>query len=242
MIDNLGDRMKEYESVSQHTFIKRMPVIIRLDGKNFSKYTKSFKVKTPLNIFSMSFHFIMLETMKFLCKNIQNVRFAYTQSDEISLLLCDWNTHETQQCFGGKQSKIESISASLATAIFNREALEYSNGEKSDLAMFDSRAFNLPKEEVTNYFIWRQKDAIRNSINNCGQFHFSPKRLNGLTTTEVKDLLLREKSFNWNDLQSWEKRGSCYKNSQIVDSIPIFTEDRTYIEECLIGKENETAT
>ena len=76
-------------------------------------------------------------------------------------------------------------------------------------AMFDSRCFNIPKEEVTNYIYWRQLDASRNSIQMVGQADFSHKELHKKTTNQIQDMLMTQKGINWNDFPAYQKRGSC---------------------------------
>ena len=134
--------------------------------------------------------------MEALANNIQNVKFGYTQSDEISLLLTDWNKLTTDQWFGGNIQKIVSVSAAIATAYFNHYfsvAMNLVTTEIQNIAVFDSRVFNIPKEEVTNYFVWRQQDTTRNSINMLGQYHFSHKELQHKNVSQVQDMLMLEK-------------------------------------------------
>ena len=114
--DPMGDRLKKYESVTKTTLIPRTPTIIRLDGKAFHTYTKKAKFDFP---FSLEFHEVMKMTAISLFTEVQNCKLAYFQSDEITLLLTDWTTFETQQWFGGQVQKIVSVSASIATAAFN---------------------------------------------------------------------------------------------------------------------------
>ena len=102
-------------------------------------------------------------------------------------------------------------------------------------ACFDSRAFSLPVPEVCNYFIWRQQDAIRNSINSVGHVYFAHNELQGLNTVDLQNKLLKEKNVDWNDYYTAYKRGCCcYRGSEnkwIIDTeIPVFTDDRSYIE------------
>lgn len=248
----LGQRMKEYEDVNRFYLTRRTPLIIRIDGRAFHTFCKGFK-KPYDRIFAKS----MQATAFNLCKNIEGCKLAYTQSDEISLLLTDYDELETQAWFDKNLQKIVSISASMATLYFNEAFKDLSDKWQEDYynawnnteedskyfwtlsnrqfkAMFDSRAFCLPKEEVVNYFIFRQKDATRNSINALGQANFSHKSLQGLNTSQVQDKLVNEKGINWNDQPTEFKRGiCCIKNEdgwKIDKEIPIFTEDRDYIE------------
>jgi len=234
--DSLGDRMKGYEDAYRVYLTGRLPLIIRIDGKAFHTYTRGF-----IRPFDPDFMELMLKTTLELCEEIQGVKLAYWQSDEISLLITDYDTLTTQAPYDKNLQKLTSISASIATAAFNYEAnqannrmFEYVTQDKfKPKACFDSRAFVLPHAEVCNYFLWRQQDATRNSINSVGQSQFSPKQLHGLSTDMVQDLLFKEKGINWNDLPVINKRGACVikvDGKWAVDrEIPIFSQDREYI-------------
>lgn len=237
---SLGDRMKGYESVSRTKLIRRTPVIIRIDGKAFHTWTRSL-VDVNTSPFSGYMNRAMTWTCQQLVNNIQNAKIAYTQSDEISILLNDWGKIATDQWFDGNIQKIVSVSASIATAAFNHFNQE--NNPSLPLAYFDSRAFALPKEEVANYFIWRQQDATRNSVQMLGRFYFSHKEMHQKSVSDVQDMLMLTHDVNWNNIDTWMKRGSCVVPSKQeynlgVDlDIPIFTQDRDYIEKHL--KEDE---
>jgi tRNA(His) 5'-end guanylyltransferase len=245
---SIGDRMKGYEHTSRSFLQRRTPVIVRVDGKAFHTWTKRLKdVDGSLTTgpYSREMHKTMMSTAHTMMQLMQNATLAYTQSDEISILLNDWKTLKTDQWFGSNVQKIASVSASIAATAFNL----FYDGEAQniyDLAQFDARVFNLPKEEVTNYFVWRQQDATRNSINMLGQFHFSHKALHGKNVSQVQDMLMLEKGVNWNAQPTWAKRGSCViPNPDSFDSsaafvpdevIPIFTKDRGYVERHLLDK------
>lgn len=238
--DSLGTRMKDYEATFQTNVMKRTPVIVRLDGRAFHTYVRKIRKLDPTTTtvpFSVIMHDVMNATTKFLVENVQNCAIGYTQSDEISLLMRDWDFHETQQFFDGKVQKIVSITASMASNAFNFYLSKYLTAQSpSDLAQFDSRVYNLPKEEVTNYFIWRQQDASRNSVQMLGHFHFSQKQMHGKNNSQVQDMLMLESGVNWNDLPTWMKRGSCVVSRlgvTVDDEIPVFTQDRNYIEQHL---------
>ena len=270
--DSLGDRMKEnYENRAKTYLVRRMPVIIRLDGKAFHTFTKG--LKKP---YDEIFHNTMNQTMKYLCENIQGCKLGYTQSDEITLLLTDDDTLTTDAWFDNNVQKICSVSASMATMAFNkffRQGLsDYCDAvmalqdfdltdkyldalyNKLDIAMFDSRCFNIPKEEVTNCFIWRQQDATRNAIQMLGQCNFSHKELHGKSCNDIQDMLMTQKSINFNDMPTEFKRGVCcikeeyypeaapgcedcpidatsVRTRWVLDKeIPIFTQNRAYVD------------
>jgi tRNA(His) 5'-end guanylyltransferase len=197
----------------------------------------------------------MQETMKYMCENIQGCIFGYTQSDEITLVLIDYQKLNTSSWFEYRIDKLCSISASMATMAFNRffsnnvrmEIMDYKSSmvpQSAEIqqkimkyhevltnamakgAMFDSRCFNVPKEEVTNFVYWRQLDATRNSIQMVGQANFSHKQLQGKSCNMIQDMLFTEKGINWNDLPTVKKRGSaCIKDSEehwfIDENMPI---------------------
>ena len=83
-------------------------------------------------------------------------------------------------------------------------------------AMFDARCFNIPKEEVTNLVYWRQLDASRNSIQMVGQANFSHKELQHKSCNNIQDMLMTQKGINWNDLPTYQKRGSCCVRNKII--------------------------
>lgn len=188
---------QNYENVYRFKLTRRTPVIIRLDGKAFHSLTRG--CEKP---FDDDFYESMYATMLALCQDIQGVRCAYMQSDEISLLLTDFDTIRTEAWFDYNLQKIVSISASIASTVFS---LNWMDGEQ--LVLFDSRAFNIPQDEVKNYFIWRQLDWIRNSVQMLSQAHFSHKELHKKNQEAMHDML-HEKGINWADLEPKWKNGT----------------------------------
>jgi tRNA(His) 5'-end guanylyltransferase len=215
--DSLGDRMKSfYENPAKLKLTRRTPVIIRLDGRAFHTFTKG--MKKPIDAILVK---SMQETMQYLCKNIQGCVLGYTQSDEITLVLIDYQTLTSSAWFEYDVQKLVSISASMATLEFNRvfmnniaEMTEDENefkkyARKLFQATFDARALNIPKEEVTNCILWRQLDAERNSIQSYAQSMFSHKQLQNLTCSQLVDKMEKEKGLIWGNEPTTYKRGSC---------------------------------
>lgn len=259
--DNLGKRMKEnYEMRSRTSLVRRIPVAIRIDGKAFHTFTKGLK-KPFDNILVTA----MQETTLKLCKNIQGCVFGYTQSDEITLILCDYQNLDTSAWFDYEVQKLTSISASMATLYFNMKFSELvhswyenyfeewhhdPNDEKyvdalqrccDKGAVFDSRCFNIPKEEVTNLIYWRQLDAIRNSIQMVGQSKYSTRQLHGASCEVIKEMLHQD-GIEWHNLPIHLQRGSaCYKTDEgwiidkcmpiLKDSGRMFVDKHIYFEE-----------
>lgn len=217
--DSLGDRMKaDYEGRTRYRLPRRTYTLLRVDGKSFHTYTRDCERPCDTGLMED-----MDTAALALCRNIEGAQFAFVQSDEISVLLTDFASMQTQAWFDGSVQKIASVSASLATAHFNRARMQRlaaretaRNPGRKDLstvfagepACFDSRAFTIPDPaEVENYFIWRQQDATRNSISMTAQAHFPHARLQGKSADELQEMLWQEKRFNWNDSSAGFKRG-----------------------------------
>ena len=268
--DSLGDRMKKsYEYITRTFLTRRIPVIIRLDGKAFHTFTRGFD--KPFDGVLMR---SMQRTMKYMCENVQGCVFGYTQSDEITLVLTDYAKTTTDAWFGYNVQKMASVAASMATLAFDRFFAEeyddfgnkmvghcdvsskerklwdkYREAHKRG-AIFDARAFSVPKDEVCNCLIWRQQDAIRNSIEAAGQAYFSARELHKKSTEEIRQMLLG-KDINWLEFSTDCKRGSCCyrvhvtedvqipdrgtvtvtRNRWVVDNdIPVFSMNRLFVE------------
>jgi tRNA(His) 5'-end guanylyltransferase len=219
MRDDLGDRMKQhYENRTRCFLPRRTFTVIRVDGKAFHTFTHS--LDRPFDAGLME---DMDKTATALCAEIAGSAFAFIQSDEISLLLTDFDSPGTEAWFDGNLQKIVSISASIATAAFNRARLERRVLEAKALfagqeiapellletppAHFDSRAFTIPDPtEVENYFLWRQQDASRNSISMAAQSVCSHHELQGKSSDELQEILWQH-GINWNDYPEGFKRG-----------------------------------
>jgi tRNA(His) guanylyltransferase len=249
MKDDLGDRMKRnYENRTRILIPRRTHTIIRLNGKAFHTFTKD--CQRPFDVH-------LMDTMDFaarkLCEEIQGAKFAFVQSDEISLLLTDFDGTQTDAWLDGNIQKMVSVAASIATAAFNsywgRDVVF------EDLALFDARVFSIPDPmEVVNYFIWRQQDATRNSISMAAQSEFSHRLLHGVSSDLMQEML-HQKGINWNDYPVGFKRGRAIVRRKTVGPVtyidkrsnkkitkpdverhiwvnedpPIFTKDREFI-------------
>lgn len=225
MKDSLGDRMKsQFEDRTRISVLRKTYTLIRVDGKAFHTYTRG--LKRP---FDQGLIEDMNETAAYLCKNIQGSKFAYVQSDEISVLVTDFDSITTDMWFDGNLQKMASVASSLATAKFNQLRMKRScwdgadvdgyldadDLEKFPLACFDARVFQIPQSvEVENYFIWRQQDAVRNSISSVAQSLYSHKELEGKSSNQKQEMIF-QKGINWNDYTSREKRGGFIERVEI---------------------------
>jgi tRNA(His) guanylyltransferase len=189
MQDSLGDRMKDFENVTRYVIPRRTYTILRLDGKAFHTYTRGLK-KPFDSVLSRDID----ESVKILLKEIGGARFAYCQSDEISILVTDVDNISTQTWFNGNIQKISSVASSILTAEFNRRRILLRHnptgyydqvGSLIPLACFDCRTFFIPDRiEVMNYFRWRNQDCRRNSISMVAYDLFSHKSLQGKNSVD----------------------------------------------------------
>jgi tRNA(His) 5'-end guanylyltransferase len=225
MKDTLGDRMKsQYEDRTRFLLPRRTYTIIRLDGKAFHTYTKG--LEKP---FDDGLSEDMDSAIISMMPQIQGAVFAYTQSDEISILLTDFEQTTTDAWFDGNLQKMCSVSASTMTAEFNKTRMvgwmkgeryglrdendrlaanRVMNGKDFPLAYFDSRIFTIPdRTEVMNYFIWRNQDCARNSVSMVAQSLFSHKELQGKSTADMQEMMFSEHGINWAEYDQAKKNG-----------------------------------
>lgn len=258
MKDSLGDRIKGYEDTFRHHLPMRMPVILRLDGKSFHSYTKGCKKPFDEKLIS-----VMNQTAQKLCEVIQGVQLAYVQSDEISLLINNYQNLNTESWFGNNIQKMVSIASAIASVEFTNNSWQIWAPEKlspesdpmstcdfNESAYFDCRAFVLPKDEVVNYFAWRQQDNTRNSVQMLARSLYSHKECDNKNNSQLQEMCF-QKGKNWNDCPTQFKRGRCLLKQQVMkktwnpheqkdvevlrnvwtvdNEIPIFTQDFNYI-------------
>jgi tRNA(His) guanylyltransferase len=221
---DLGARMKRYEGVSRIYLTPRMPLICRLDGKAFHTYTRGFDKPIDEKIVNA-----MISVSIRLAKEIQGFKIAYVQSDEISILINDYESFETQAWFDKNLQKVVSVSASITTAYFNKYMWEFGVDKT---ALFDSRAFVIPREDVCNYFLWRYQDCVRNSISSLAQSMFSAKQLHGVNTQGMKKLMIQNGT-NWDDCNPIQKYGLLITSDGNIIS-NTFENNKSIIESCLV--------
>ena len=203
MKDDLGTRMKtQYEQRTRTWLPRRTYTIIRLDGKAFHTFTRG--MERP---YDERFMNAMDHTAMHLCLDIQGAVMAYVQSDEISILLTDFDKITTDAWFDGQVQKMVSVAASIATGYFNQYINHDVQRMDHKMAFFDARIFTIPDPvEVENYFVWRQKDAVRNSLAMHAQSLFSHKALHGKSQADMHEMI-HGAGENWNDLPDGFKRG-----------------------------------
>jgi tRNA(His) 5'-end guanylyltransferase len=255
-MDSLGDRMKRIELASEYYLTRRIPVLVRCDGSCFHSWTRG--LGRP---FDDNLRTCMEYATYRLCKEIEGARFAYTQSDEITVLLVDYQTLGTESWFDLRVQKMTSVAASICTAAFAVACLKClpEHLKKRGFAKFDARVYTVPKEDVSNAFLWRMQDCVRNSIQAIGQANFSQKQLHGKSCDEIQDMLFKEKGINWNDTPTRYKRGvgfykskirlevlNSHKNPEAKDEVtyrnkwvkdyemPIITQDPEYINKWIV--------
>ena len=257
-MQNLGDRMKEYERSYDISIINRIPIIIRLDGKNFSKWTKMCKFAKPFDeILSNQ----MANAMKETAEKIEGCTFSFTQSDEITFILKNDQSLESTPWFSNRIQKITSVVSSIFTAYFNKFDIKYD----FPLAYFDARVFAVPYiQEAINCLIFRQNDAVKNSVSASCYYEVAKiigkkttrKLMHGLNQKQQQELLFQKTGINWNNYPTKFKRGTgCYRkefeieingimcqrsNWEVENELPIFTQDKDYLDNILsVGEDDE---
>ena len=223
MNDELGNRIKSYYEDPARVLLPRKTwVVIRVDGKGFHTFTKH--LERP---YSRPLADALDAAALFVASQMAGFALAYGQSDEYSFLLSDFGRDDSRMWFDGSVQKIASITASLFTAGFHRA---YANAA---YAAFDARVFAIPnRREVERYFLWRQADATRNSLNMLASTHYTHDELLGRSAAEKHDLL-HAKGENWAKWPADFKRGRVVHpaaNGFAVDKeIPIFTLEPGYL-------------
>jgi len=207
---SLGDRIKRYEAVSNGLLTRKMPVAIRVDGKAFHSFTKGFK-----RPFSMSLMEAMDLAAQKAARQMQGFKIGYVQSDEATFIITDYDDINTEGWFGYEHSKIVSLSSAYMTAYFNMQiadsAFTYNEEEAlgDKVAVFDARAFNIPKEEVSNLLLWRAQDNERNSLQSYARSMYSHKELDKKNAADIHEML-HQKGKNWTTDLSGRERNGCF--------------------------------
>lgn len=209
----LNDKMKDAEKLFRTYLPEKTYSVIRVDGKGFSKYTKSL-----VRPFDPKFTEDMQKTALYLCENIDGAVLGYTQSDEISIIVSDLTGANTQQWFGGQIQKIVSVSAGFATSKFNRL-----RPEEERLALFDARTHVLDGADgVLEYLQWRQMDAIKNSVSMLASHYFSHKQLQNVSSRDKKAMLEDVHGVIWQDLDPTVRQGTLVRREKKEETISFF--------------------
>lgn len=234
---NLEDKCQYYRGLTDYRIQGNNDILVMLDGKNFSKLIKN-NFKKP---FDDDFINMMNKTAQFLCENVQGVKFAYTQSDEISLLITDYDTPETDTLFGGRLCKIQSILASLATSEFNKQFIKYHFNKYLDdsyncydfkscdigpfinklkLAQFDCKCWTVPNQnDAFAWFLYRQLDCIKNSKQQTAQTYLPHKQLVGHNADEQIQMVVEKNGIDWNTFDNKYKYGRfVYKIEKLMNT------------------------
>lgn len=195
-------RMKSYEQVEAgRKLMPLLPLIARLDGRSFSKFTRGLKRPYDRRMSSL-----MADTTIHLVEET-NALVGYTQSDEISLLIYAHDFRE-QVWFDGKIQKIVSNLASQASAFFNKNLAMYIPEKAESLPTFDCRVWNVPnKDEAVNAILWREQDATKNSVSMATRHYYSHLEMANQGRTEMIEML-HKKGVNWSDYPTFFKRGA----------------------------------
>lgn len=234
--DSLGDRMKGYERIFRSKLVPRTPILLRLDGVGFHTFCKDLVKPFDDRLIDILNH----ATID-VCDRIGGAQLAYVQSDEISILVHTYKRLDSQAWFNNDVQKLVSVTAAMMSSFVSRAF--------NRPAFFDSRVWVLPEAEVANYFVWRQQDATRNSLTMLARSLYTHEECDNKVGAQLQEMCWT-KGQNWNDLPTHYRRGRCIvrrpqqRNGVIrygweVDrEIPIFSQDRTFIESHLAVEED----
>jgi tRNA(His) guanylyltransferase len=225
---SLGDRMKSYENAFSQKYPQRFPLILRFDGIHFHSQVIKWKSKKP---FDKRMVDAMVATTKALCEAIPGSQIAYSQSDEITLLIRDDATNNTQPWHDKKVNKVLTDAATIASNAFNFNFFSEGMPNSLDhLAKFDCRGYIVPEYEINNAFLWRQQDASRNSVQMVAHANFSHKQCEFKNVGALQDMLMLERDINWNSLPVHERRGFCVLKKEVEIRVPARDENHQLIE------------
>lgn len=208
--DSLGDRLKEQERAEAgRAASHELPLMARLDGRAFHTFTQGLKRPYDERLTSL-----MVDTTKYLVDRTHAV-VGYTQSDEITLCWLPTTLEDSylvdpksNYLFDGKYQKLTSVLASTATTYFVRHLAEAIPEKAHELPTFDCRVWNVPdNRDAYLNFLWRQDDAIKNSISMAAQAEFSHRMLHGVNGPQKKEMLA-EKGKLWDDHPGFFKWGT----------------------------------
>lgn len=229
-MQSIGDRMKQnYENRYRICLTRRTPVIIRLDGKAFHSLTRH--CDKP---FDSNFIDTMTNSAVELSRQLQGFKIGYIQSDEVSFLLTDYDTLQTEAYFDKKKKKIVSVTAAMMSVCFSSQWMR--------AAIFDARTFNIPESEIANYFLWRALDWQRNSVQMYAQAYFSAKQLHKKDQASMHEMLY-SKGKNWaKDLSEREKNGVWldHQSNVFLNIKPVYGDIEKFIQANLNKNEGQS--
>lgn len=208
----LSKKCKQFEKrFNNKTFLEGLPLLARLDGRAFHTFTKD--LKRP---FDERLTTSMANTAKYLLEEF-NADLVYTQSDEITLF---WNTKEENKLFfSGKIFKLNSVLAASCSVFFYKEILKNLPEKADKLPVFDCRTWQVTSmQDVSDVFVWRQLDAVRNSVNCLAQSVFKHSELQKKNKKEVLQML-KNKNIIWNNLPFGLQRGHYFHKISVEEEI-----------------------
>lgn len=206
---DFGDRMKLYEGLYDQMLMPLAPVCVRVDGRAFHTWTRG--LHEP---YDDRLRDAMIGTATDLLDET-NARIAHTFSDEISLVFLQ-DDFKSEIFFGGRHQKMCSVIASLTTGYFARRFYEHFGGDQFKFPAFDCRVWNVPNiDEAANYLVWREQDAVRNSVQMAARAVYSHKECFEKNSSQLQEML-HAKGINWNDYPDQHKRGAYVRRVKTV--------------------------
>lgn len=209
----LGDRQKMFEArEAGRRLMPGLPVLVRLDGRSFHTFTRG--LARP---YDERLSRTMIEVAKYLVAET-HASIGYCQSDEISLAFPNLDERQ-QMLFDGRQQKLCSVLAAMASVKFNQELARRIPEKSHLLPVFDARAWAVNSlETAAEHFLWREADATRNSLTMAAHAYYSHKQLHKAGFAQKHDML-KEKGVNWNDYPAFFKRGTYVRRQTVLKEL-----------------------
>lgn len=232
IMDKISEDLISYEKAGDHYFTRNVPIVVRIDGKNFKHLTRT--LKKP---FDETLNEVMKETLISLCRTVSGTVLGYNISDEINLIIYDNRNYWYNNNIQGFVASI----ASLVTGLFNKyyhEKIQFTDSNKR-VALFDVVAFNLPIEHISDYFIRKQNAAMRANLESACAVHGILKGTSKLNNFQLKQRLFNEKGIDFDQDFAMENRlGLVVKENEAHDYValketPLFESDLTFFNDIL---------
>ncbi|KAF2706417.1 Thg1-domain-containing protein [Pleomassaria siparia CBS 279.74] len=215
---SLATRMKSYEATYDLVLPTTAPIVLRLDGHNFSRFTAHFA-----RPFDQRIHQAMTSTCMDLLSYFPSATVAYTQSDEITLVF-----PTGIKAFNERVQKLGSLAAGYCSVRFGWHLARYLRASPEPLveeqgyealgfAHFDARLFGVPSvAEALNCLLWRCRgDAMGNAVSAFARTLFSHDEMHKMTSADLKVMMQVKLGASWEDkVPRWAVEGCLVKREQ----------------------------
>lgn len=206
--DALGDELKYFENLeSARAGEIGQPVVVRVDGVSFSKFTRGFEKPFDAGIAEA-----MDEACIAVVERVQPI-LGYTQSDEMTFVFWD---PVFEVAYKGRLQKLASLCAAIATGAFLKAAQRLFPDRVEDFTpIFDGRAHALDYALAAKNVEWRELDARRNAVSMAAHSVFGHNALHGKSPADMKEMMAAE-GIDYTSYPERFKRGAFFRRRKIL--------------------------